>query len=119
MPGRASYTLTIRHGSDVRRAHFDELGEALAELERSAEQVRTEGPLEKVSGLRDFDPERQVHARLEISTGGLLRRRDAGVDVMGDGSTIPYVGGIRRRALEPRQGQDPYGAVAEALEAAS
>jgi hypothetical protein len=117
MAGRGGYTLTVRHGSAVRREHFDELAEALAELERRAEQVRAEGPLEGLSALRDFEPGRQVHARLEISTGGLLRRRDAGVDVMGDGSTVPYVGGIRRRALEPDRG-DPYAAVADALEGA-
>ena len=66
--------------------------------------------------LREFDPEEQVAARLEISTRGLLRSRDAGVDVKGDGSLVAYRGAILRRPLEPRPGQDVYDAVREVLE---
>ncbi len=106
----------MRHGPDVARDSFDDLGEALAEMRRRADEVRSEGPLETVSSLRDFEPAQQVHARLEISTGGLLRRRDAGVDVMGDGSLVPFSGGVRRRELELSDGQSPYEAVGTALE---
>jgi hypothetical protein len=67
-----------------------------------AEEVRTEGPLEPVKSLRDFKPADRVAARLEISTGGLLRGRTAGVDVMGDGSLVPFTGGMRRDQL-PRE----------------
>jgi hypothetical protein len=112
---RDGYTLTVRHGPAVQRESFDELRDAVAELERRAEAVRAGTPLEKVSMLRDFEPAEQVAARLEISTGGFLRGRDAGVDVMGDGSVVPYRGGIRRERLEPRQGQSPYEAVGRAL----
>jgi hypothetical protein len=71
-----------------------------------------------VSALRDFEAEQRVHARLEISSGGFLRGIDAGVDVMGDGTIVPYRGGVRRRELEPRGGQDPFDAVEEALSSA-
>ncbi len=111
-----AWKLTIRHGSDVVREEFDDLEAALAALRRHAEDIRSEGPLEKVSVPRDYEPGQQVHARLEISTGGLLRRRDAGVDLMGDGSLVPYTGGVRRRRLELRDGQGPLEAVAEALD---
>ena len=67
----------------------------------AAEEVRAEGPLEGVRMLRDFEPAQRVAARLELSTGGMLRRRDAGVDVMGDGTLVPFAGGLRRRQLEP------------------
>jgi hypothetical protein len=100
----------------VARNRFDDLGEALAELRRRADEVRSEGPLDSVASLRDYEPDQQVHARLEISTGGLLRRRDAGVDVMGDGSLVPFAGGVRRRPLELSDGQSPYDAVGAALE---
>jgi hypothetical protein len=113
------YTLTVRHGSAVRREDFEALEPAVTELERRAEAIRAEGPLESVSALRDFEPAQQVHARLEISTGGWLRGRDAGVDVMGDGSVVPYQGGIRRRRLEPREKQSAYEAVARVLDGAS
>ncbi len=48
--------------------------------------------------LRDFEPGERVAARLELSTGGLLRGRAAGVDVMGDGSLVAVRGGVRRAA---------------------
>lgn len=109
------WTLTVRHGSAVERKRMEGLEQAIEELRRQAEAIRSEGPLPKVSSLRDFDPGEQVHARLEISTGGLLRGRDAGVDVMGDGTLVPYAGGVRRNRLEIDDGQDPFEAVREAL----
>ncbi|MEK6276455.1 MAG: hypothetical protein AABM29_00350 [Actinomycetota bacterium] len=118
MSRRGGYTLTVRHGPDVHREVFHELTAAVAELERRAEQVRAEGSLEKVSMLRDFEPDQQIAARLEISTGGFLRGRDAGVDVMGDGSIVPYQGGVRRQELTPRRGRSVYETVGEALKAA-
>jgi hypothetical protein len=115
----SGWNLTIRHGSDVEREQFDSLEQAIEAMRRQAEAIRAEGPLEKASVPRDYEPSEQVHARLEISTGGLLRGRDAGLDVMGDGSFVPYQGGIRRTQLEPRDGQSPFDAVGEALTAAS
>jgi len=56
-----------------------------------------------------------VQARLELSAGGLLRGREAGLDVMGDGALVPYVGVIRKRRLEPGRGQSAFDAVREAL----
>ena len=54
--------------------------------------------------LRDFEPADQVAARLEISGKGLLRAPTAGVDVMGDGSLVPFSGSVRREELEPPRG---------------
>jgi hypothetical protein len=112
----SAWKLTVRHGPDVTREQFDDLEPAIEGMRRHAERIRSEGPLAKVSVPRDYEPNQQVHARLELSTGGLLRRRDAGIDVMGDGSLVPFEGGVRRRALEPDGGQSPFVAVAEALD---
>jgi len=109
------YTLTVRHGSAVSRQRMQTLEGAVDELRSKAEAIRSEGPLRKVSSLRDFEPGQQVHARLEISTGGLLRGRDAGVDVMGDGSLVPFSGGIRRTQLDPGGSKSAFDAVFEAL----
>jgi hypothetical protein len=109
------WTVTVRHGPEVRRERFDSLDDAVAALRRNAETIRSEGPLEGASSLRDFEPAEQVHARLEISSGGMLRGRDAGVDVMGDGSLVPYTGGIRREELQLRGKQSPFDAIGEAL----
>lgn len=98
---KAPFKLTVRHGPTVDREQFAELGGAIAALERRAGEVRAAGPLPERKTLRDFEPGEQVAARLEISTGAVLRRgREAGVDVMGDGSYVAFTGGLRRSELD-------------------
>jgi hypothetical protein len=111
----SGYRLTVRHGSRVDRERFDDLDDALAALRRRAEEVRGEGPLDTVKAFRDYEPAKRVAARLELSSGGWLRGREAGVDVMGDGTLVPYEGGIRREPLEAGQGRSAFEAVRQAL----
>jgi hypothetical protein len=111
----AHYGLTTRHGSQVRRESFATLDEVMGALERSVRDIRREGPLQEINALRDYEPGRQVRARLELSSGGLFRGREAGLDVMGDGSLVPYVGVVSKRKLEPRDGQTAFDALREAL----
>jgi hypothetical protein len=99
----------------VKHERFASLEEAVEALERRTGQIRIEGPLDEVGALRDFEPGQQVHARLELSTGGLLRGREVGLDVMGDGALVPYTGVVRKRRLEPRDGETAFDAVREAL----
>lgn len=80
-----------------------------------AERIRSEGGLEEVTMLRTYEPDVQVKARLEISTGGPLRGRDAGVDVMGNGAIVPFRGGVFRKPLAPAPGESPFDAVAGVL----
>ena len=110
------FKLTIRHGSKVKRQSYDTLAEATAALRERAEAIRAEGDLPEVSAFRTYAPGARVHARLEISTGGPLRSRDAGVDVMGDGGLVPFRGGITRKVIEPSEGQSAFESVAEALD---
>jgi hypothetical protein len=112
----SAWKLTIRHGSDVEHEAFEDLDAAIGELRTRAEAVRAEGPLEEVSGLRDFDPAEQVHARLELAGKGLLRPPTAGVDVRGDGTLVAYAGAVRRETLEPEEGESPFDAVRRQLE---
>ena len=112
----AAYRLTVRHGPKVERATFETLDDAVESLERRAEEVRREGALEEFRALRDFDPGERVHARLELSTGGVFRGREAGLDVMGDGALVPYTGVIRKRRLEPPNGETAFDAVRDALQ---
>jgi hypothetical protein len=65
--------------------------------------------------LRDFDPGQRVAARLELAAGGWLRGREAGVDVMGDGSLVAYSGTIRKRTLDSPGAESPVEAVRAAL----
>jgi hypothetical protein len=109
----------VRHGSDVEHANFDDLDEAVATMRRRALEIRAEGPARQVSALRDFGPEAQVHARLQLAGRGLLRRPVAGVDVRGDGTFVPYRGAIGREELDPTRYDTPFDAVREALDPAA
>jgi hypothetical protein len=112
----ARYRLTVRHGSSVQRESFEGLDEAIAAIEERVRTVRREGPLGDINALRDYGPEQRVHARLELSTGGLLRGREVGIDVMGDGGLVPYSGVVSKQRLEPPDGQTAFDAIRVALE---
>jgi hypothetical protein len=109
------WKLTVRHGSDISHEEFDDLGEAIAEMRRRALAIRAEGPVRAVSSLRDYGPGDQVHARLQLSGKGLLRKPTAGIDVRGDGTFVPYSGAIRREELDPTDYDTPFDAIGETL----
>jgi hypothetical protein len=110
------WKLTIRHGSDVEHEGFDDLGEAVAAMRERALAIRAEGPAKPISSLRDFGPEQQVHARLQLTGKGLFRKPVAGVDVRGDGTFMPFRGGVTREELDPTAYETPFDAVRETLE---
>jgi hypothetical protein len=111
------WKLTVRHGSDVDHASFDDLEEAVAAMRERALAIRAEGPVRPVRSLRDFEPRDQVHARLQLSGRGLFRKPVAGVDVRGDGTFVPFRGGVGREELDPTDHDTPFDLVRETLEA--
>ncbi|HEY6731567.1 MAG TPA: hypothetical protein VI039_11135 [Solirubrobacterales bacterium] len=114
MPG---WKLTVRHGSDVDHHSFDDLGEAVAAMRERALAIRSEGPVRPVRSIRDFDSGDQVHARLQLSSGRFFKKNVAGVDVRGDGTFVPYKGGVTREELDPTDHDTPFDLVRETLEA--
>lgn len=68
-----------------------------------------------MSAFRTYEPDQRVEARLELSGSGLLRRAEAGLDVMGDGALVPYRGAVVKKRIEPVGGRSAYDAVREAL----
>jgi hypothetical protein len=111
------WKLTVRHGSDVDHESFDDLTAAVAAMRERALAIRSEGPVRPVRSLRDFEPADQVQARLQLSGRGLLRKPAAGVDVRGDGTFVPYKGGVVREELDPTNHETPFDLVRETLEA--
>ena len=110
-----TFKLTVRQGPHVAREKFEDLGEAVAAMERRVKDIRSEGPLRAQKMFREYEPGVQVAGRVEISTGGFLRAGEsAGIDVMGDGSLVAYRGGVRREELDPGQ-KGPFEAVRKAL----
>ena len=112
-----SWKLTVRHGPDVDHEAFDDLDRAVDAMRERALAIRSEGPVKEVSGFKDYEPRDQVHARLQLSTGGLLHKATAGVDVRGDGTFVPYRGGVVREELDPSGHRTPFDAVRETLAA--
>ncbi len=110
------WRITVRHGSKVEKASFDSLDDALAEARGRAVAVLSEGGLATVNAFRDYTPETRVHARIEVSRKG-LRGAEAGIDVMGDGSLVPYEGTIRKRPLEADSLDDAIAALRASLRA--
>jgi hypothetical protein len=111
------WKLTIRHGSDVDHERFDDLGAAVAAMRERALAIRSEGPLRRVQSIRDFEPGDQVKARLQLKGGGFLKKAAAGVDVRGDGTFVPFKGGVVREELDPTHHDTPFDLVRETLEA--
>jgi hypothetical protein len=114
---QSGFWLTVRTGPKVERDRFDTLDAALEELETRAARL-TLGPRRSTIDLkvREFSPAAQVVARLEVSgRGRFLPTKRGGVDVHGDGSVTAYVGGVRRRGVEPQRNKTPYEALRKAL----
>jgi hypothetical protein len=109
------WKLSVRRGSEVEHEEFEDLDEAVAAMRERALEIRAEGPVERVSGFRDYEPRDQVQARLQLSGGRLLRRSVAGIDVRGNGEFVPYRGGIGREELDPSRHDTPFDAVRETL----
>ncbi len=113
------WKLTVRHGSDVDHAQFDDLASAVAAMRERALTIRSEGSARPVHSLRDYEPGDQVHARLQLSGRGFLRKPTAGVDVRGDGTFVPFRGGVVREELDPTHHETPFDLVRETLEGQS
>lgn len=112
-----SWKLTVRKGSEVEHAGFDDLDVAVAAMRARAMEIRSEGPATPVRSLRDFEPGDQVRARLQLTGRGFLRKPTAGIDVRGDGTFVPYRGGVGREELDPTDHETPFELVRETLEA--
>ncbi len=107
----------MRHGSEVEQLSFDSLDEAVAAMRKRALEIRAEAPPKTASLLGTYTPADQVHARLQLKGGGLLRKPVAGVDVRGDGTFVPFRGGVDREEIDATGYETPFDAVRETLAA--
>jgi hypothetical protein len=114
-----TWKLTVRHGPAVEHQRFDDLDEAVVAMRQRALEIRSEGPARPASMLRQFKPEDQVRARFQLSGGGRLPGGPtAGVDLRGDGTFVPYSGGLKRTELDPTDYDTPFDVVRETLQQA-
>lgn len=111
------WRLTVRTGPRVERRRFDELEEALEELEARAHELARDAPRDAVDvRFKRFDPTEQVAARIELAgPERLIPSVRAGLDVRGDGSTEAYIGRVSRAVVQQRKGETSYRALRRAL----
>jgi len=108
--------LTVRVEAKVESTGFDDLDAAVAAMRERALEIRAEAPPKTAKVLRTFKPSEQVQGRLELSGRGLLHKPVAGIDVRGDGTFVPYKGGMRREEMDPTNHDTPFDLVRETLE---
>jgi hypothetical protein len=109
---RRPYKLVMRLGPRVEKERFASLDEALDALGARVPAVSRRDARSAFG--RDYEPVRQVAGRLELhgpdGTHG-------GIDVRGDGSAEAYTGWIRKRLVEPADGESAVDALRRALAA--
>ena len=98
----------------MERTRFDDLGEALAALERRGNELQDGANAREIDLRvgRRFEPVQQVVARLELAGPGRLR---VGVDVRGDGSAEAWTGRVRRTLVKQKPRESPYDALRRAV----
>jgi hypothetical protein len=110
----SAYKLTIRAGPKIERVKAETLDEALDALELHARAASNTERLPAVDlRVRRYEPGDQVMVRAELRGPGV----SGGVDVLGDGAVSAWTGRIRRRPVDPEDGQSPYEALRAALNA--
>ena len=98
----------------MRKRRHERLGDALADLERSAGELSDGTDVRAAGGflIRRLDPVQQVVGRIELAGPDRLR---AGVDVRGDGSCEAFTGRVRRTVVEQRDGETALAALRRVL----
>ena len=112
----SGWHVIVRTGPRVQRLRAGTLGEALDALEtetRAAATTTRRGTIDV--RVRKFEPADQVATRAELRGPGTR----AGFDVRGDGSVQAWTGRIRRRLVEPADGETAYDALRSALQSTS
>ncbi len=107
-----SWQVIVRTGPRVEKQQAGTLEEALELLETETRvAANTIRRPEVDMRFRRFTPAQQVAVRAEVRGPGPR----SGFDVRGDGSTEAYVGRVRRRLVQERDGETAYAALRREL----
>lgn len=107
----AKYHLTARTGSEAQRLPHESLEEALTMMEDWVKMVIADGPLDSVSAIREYGPDRRVKSRIQVAESKIFGGAVAGIDVMGDLRCVPFRGSIKREPIAPVGNESPFEAV--------
>ena len=113
-----SWKVTVRRRGGTRRERHDKRGDALAAVERIGRELEREADNRPAGGalIRRIEPVQQVVGRIELSGPSRLR---AGVDVRRDGSSEAFVGRMRRKVVDQRDGESAYQALRRVVKSAT
>jgi hypothetical protein len=111
------WRVTVRRGPKVERMRRASHAEALDALEQHIRALAPDARRDAIDlRVRRFEPADIVVARAELRGPQRLRPDvHAGLDLRGDGSIVAWTGGVRRSAVEPRDGETPYDALRRAV----
>ena len=111
-----SWKVVVRTGPRVQKQRAGSIEEALELLETETRvAANTLRRPEVDMRFRRFAPGEQVAGRIELRGSGTR----AGFDVRGDGSVQAWTGRMRRRLVEPGDGETPYEALRRAVQSTS
>ena len=112
-----AWTLTVRGAGRVERERFAELEEVLDAVESRLPALAEAAPRRALDlRYKKLEPVQQVFARVELAgPQRLVASVRAGIDIRGDGSAEPYLGGLRRRPVRQRPGESATAALRREL----
>jgi hypothetical protein len=111
-----SWRVVVRNGPAVHKYRAGSLEDALERLETETRVAANTERLPEVDlRVRRYSPAEQVAVRAELRGPGAR----AGFDVRGDGAVEAWTGRVRRRRVEPSDGETPYDALRRALQSTS
>jgi hypothetical protein len=115
------WRITVRSGPEVEKLRVDTLPEALDALEERVQAVAATANASTIDlRVRRYEPSAQITARAELKGPQRLRPIvHAGFDVHGDGSVIPWTGGMRRETVLAVRGESAYAALRRAVQSTS
>ncbi|CAB4864895.1 MAG: hypothetical protein F2799_01980 [Actinobacteria bacterium] len=96
------WRLVVRDGAKVRRSQWDSLKRALEQLQAETAAAATRTPSAAVDlKIREFQPEDLVAMRVQLKgPQRFVPKVRCGMDVRGDGSLLPWIGGAGRKQVE-------------------
>jgi hypothetical protein len=104
------WRLVVRDGATVRKSIWPTLADALDQLQAETVEASNRPPAQPVDlKVRDFTPRDLVVMRAGVKgPQRLLPKVRCGMDVRGDGSAEPWIGGAGKREVEVRRKETPW-----------
>jgi len=111
------WTVTVRVSARVERERFEELDQALDELESRVNALSAAAPKRPLElRVKTYEPVQQVFGRIEVAgPQRLVPSVRAGIDVRGDGSMEAYLGRVRRTLIDQHKKESSIEALRRAV----